>query len=81
MFQLNTPPPSAENTAGRQVKYAAYALAVGDMGSRGGTPRRSWPGRLQPERDETEQSGFRTARGQRNTDAACCLDEAASNLQ
>ena len=51
------------------------------MGSRGGVPRRSWPGLLQPEHDETEQADLRTAGGQRNTDAACRLDDAPGDLQ
>ena len=51
------------------------------MGSRGGAPRRSWPGLLQPECDKTEQCGLRTAGCQCNTDAACRLNDAASDLQ
>ncbi len=51
------------------------------MGFRGGEPRRSWPGLLQPECDKTEQCGLRTAGCQCNTDAACRLNNAASDLQ
>lgn len=43
-----------------RIKYAADALGVGGTGS-GGMPRALWSGRLQPERDETEELGLRAA--------------------
>ncbi|MGA8770510.1 MAG: hypothetical protein WB610_09090, partial [Rhodomicrobium sp.] len=73
----NTAGPVASETACGLIRNgnAAYALEVGDMGSRGGAPRRSWPGLLQPECDKTEQCGLRTAGGQCNTNAACRFND------
>ena len=51
------------------------------MGSRGGDPRRLWPGRLQPERNEAEQFGLRAGRRQRDTDTARRLTEPPGKLQ
>jgi hypothetical protein len=62
-------------------KDAVYALEVGDTGSRGNMPRRSWSGRLQVECNETEQVGLWTTGSQRNTNAARCFNDAAGNFQ
>jgi hypothetical protein len=63
------------------IEYAADALGVDGMGFWAMAPRRSWRGRLQPERHHAEQFGLRAAGGERDTDAAGGLDEAAGHLQ
>ena len=64
-----------------QDKNAVYALEVGDTGSRGGAPRRSWSARLQTECHDPEDFGFRAARSQRDADAARGLYDTAGDLQ